>query len=720
MPNFVSPGVYVIEKDISEYTPALNSSIVGIVGFASKGPTNKATLITNQADLIRIFGEPSEAIYGQGLEAALEILETTNALYFIRAVSETASDTKDASAVIPFGACAAVAVSGPSTSGTGFGIDRALYLKIQVYDNAGVAQYPSPKQFSIPAGTTSLTSSQSQALRKVIGGQLDTDVVGVFDNNETTTGLGLSGHIVSKFAGSGSYMTVSAYSDSTFTTGLAVLQPVVAVSAVGGTYEAYNVSAVADTSTLTVYGATFNSTGTSSLTYLIESLYAGAGYNAGTTDSGDTSGNSITIRGIGGGNFFVDINDKGSVIENFKAALFSSGAFVEDVINTGETETTSDYIKGNLYKGEADIATVTKLNNFASQVSSLFATGDLFGTQGGGVAGTRATWARYVKPIAGTYNLTGGTNGIPTAEADKATALIGNAATEPKTGIYALDDDTLNVGIALVPGVYNQNVQNALITLAETTQNFLALVAPPYGIGTVQDAIDWTNGKSSSTAGARSSAINSSYAAVYFPHIKVFSTFDGMDRWYDPTIFAARQMAYTDSVSEPWFAPAGYVRGRLTKPTDVEVRLSQGDRDVMYSGGNVVNPIVNFPQQGITIFGQRTTQRASTALDRINIRRLMIYIRKIILASTRTLVFEPNDEFTWARVENLLNPFLDDIRARRGITEFKVICDSTTNTPVRIDRNEMWCRVLIKPTKTAEIIVFELNLTNQSADLGTI
>jgi phage tail sheath protein FI len=314
-------------------------------------------------------------------------------------------------------------------------------------------------------------------------------------------------------------------------------------------------------------------------------------------------------------------------------------------------------------------------------------------------------------------DLAGGTNGD---DSDQTTALIGDATEDPKTGMQALDDPLLNIGIALVPGVYTQAVQNALITLAETTQNFLALVAPPLAVGTVQNAIDWSNGKSSSTAGSRNSAINSSYAAIYWPHVKIFSTFDGKDRFLDPTIFAARQMAYTDAVADSWFAPAGFRRGRLTKPSETEVKLNQGDRDSLYSGGNVINPIVNFPQQGITIFGQRTTQRNPTALDRINVRRLMIYIRKIILLSTQRFVFEPNDEFTWAEIEGVLNPFLDDIRRRRGITEFRVVCDETVNTPIRVDRNELWTKVLVKPTKTAEILIFEINLTNQSAQLGNL
>jgi phage tail sheath protein FI len=298
------------------------------------------------------------------------------------------------------------------------------------------------------------------------------------------------------------------------------------------------------------------------------------------------------------------------------------------------------------------------------------------------------------------------------------TAVIGTTRSDGgKTGIQALDDDVLNISVAIAPGVGvgdSDAIQNALITLAEKTQAFLACVSPPLlSSPSVQKVIDWSNGFSI----FRTAALNSSYAAVYWPWLKVFSTYDGVDKWMAPEIFAARQIVYTDAVADPWFAPAGYVRGRLTKPLDTEVTLNQGDRDALYSPGNIINPVTKFPAQGIVIFGQRTAQREPTALDRINIRRMMIVIRKTILAATRRLVFEPNDPITWARVEGILNPLFDDIRQRRGITEFKVICDSTTNTPLRVDRNEMWTKVLIKPTKTAEVVVFELNLMSQSASL---
>lgn len=738
MANFVSPGVYTIEKDISDYAPSINTSIVGVVGFASKGPTNKATLITSQNRLLDMFGQPSEGILGQGLEGSLEILEQTNSLYFVRAAT---SDAADASATMSIGACPSLLVSGAANNAAinqGFGVGVPLTLRVQVYDNDGVAKYTdnssTGKDFVIPAGTA---ISQAAALRSVIGGGLDADKAGVYltgDAGAEAAGMALSGMIFGSFAGSGASMSVSACSGTTFSEALGT-SALAAVSAIDGATGSYGVPTTVNmASAVRVYGSTVSATGSNAATYEIESLYPGAGYNAGTRTDGNVSGNSITVNNLGSQNFILNVNQDGTAAENFKSSFVGSGAFIEDVINTGETNAKSATIKGNLMKGGSD-ATAAKLTDFAGLLGTLMGTTnfavttqDLVPADGTSTGtGTPVTTSvddatngpRFLKLIpAAATSLAGGVNGDDSDTA--ATALIGSAAEDPKTGMQSLDDPTINIGIALVPAIQTESVQNALITLAESTQNFLALVSPPYAVGTVQNAIDWSNGQSSTTANSRTSAINSSYAAIYWPWVKVFSVFDGIDRWLDPAIFGARQMAFTDAVADSWFAPAGYRRGRLTKPTDVEVKLNQGDRDSMYSGGNVVNPVVSFPQQGITIFGQRTTQRSPSALDRINVRRLMIYIRKVILAATQRFVFEPNDQFTWSQIEGVLNPFLDDIQRRRGITEFRVVCDETVNTPLRVDRNELWTKVLVKPTKTAEILIFEINLTNQSAQLGSL
>jgi phage tail sheath protein FI len=749
MATYVSPGVYTIEKDISEYTPSINTSVVGIVGFAPKGPTNKATLITSQNQLLRTFGEPSEALTGQALEGALEVLETTNQLYFIRAADSTTA--ADASATMSMGVAPALLVSGALTSAdmalNGWGVKRstttgssqfggAITLRIQSYDNDGTAQFTdnnsAGRDFSVPEGTSE--TSQAAALKQIIGGDLDSDKVGVVVGpGSLIEGINLSGAIVGSFAGSGASLGVSACSGTSFSEAAGV-SALVALSASHNATANYG-AMPNFASAVRVYGASYMATGADSVAYEVESLHPGAGYNAGTRSDGTTSGNSVTVSQFGGQNMSVVINQDGTAQETFKTSLVGSGAFIEDVINTGATNLTSDIIKGNIIVDDQPTTAVAGTTWFSNMATIAGTTGLKMQTQtlvpgestrtGTGTPTESALdtitnggiWNKLIQATA--TSLAGGNNGVGTGDAP-ANALIGNAAVEPKTGMQVLDDPVLNVGFALVPGVQTESVQNALITLASTSQNFMALVSPPYGIGTVSDAIAWTNGQSTSTAGSRSSAINNSYAAVHWPWVKVFSTFDGKDRWYDPSIFAARQFAYTDAVADSWFAPAGFQRGKLSKPTEVEVKLNQGDRDSLYSGGNCINPIVNFPQQGITIFGQRTSQREATALDRINVRRLMIYIRKVIVNSCQRFVFEPNDTFTWSQVEGLVNPFLDDIRRRRGITEFRVVCDETTNTPVRIDRGEMWTKVIVKPTKTAEILIFEINLTNQSADLGTL
>ena len=737
MPSYVSPGVYVIEKDLSQYAASINSSVVGLVGFASKGPVNKATLITSPASLVSIFGKPDESIQGQGLEGAVEILETTNSMYYVRAT--TTSLDESASACVGVGACPAIAVSGANSifgeaNSAGFGFSGAsIYFKLNGYDNAGAKLFTSDQKYAI---TSSITDGMSQttrdaegslvAFKQVFGGELDGGKIGAYFRADATN----SPFLVAPYAGSGASLSVTSYSDADYLVGVSALRPVSGMDGAAASPNSPWASAV------TCYGTAFDNAGATtgnSVGYLVESLYPGAGYNLGTRVDGTTSGNSVEISQYGSQNWLTTINDDGVSEESFKMSFVNSGNYVTDQLNMTDlgANNKSTVVVGNFVSGTAsNVITGGKLDKFADQLVSVGFTSTK-GTWGGAVLGgvsgagdadatisaattTTAGLSRFNKLIQGTTGLAAGENGISTDAAVNAAALIGDSTNDPKTGMQALDDDVLNISLACVPGVTTESVQNALITLAEKTQNFLAVVSAPYGLTSTQQAINWSNGQSA----YRSAAINNSYACTYWPWVKIFSQFSKKDLWYDPAIFALRQMTYTDGVADPWFAPAGYVRGRLTKPTDLEVKLTQGDRDTMYSGGNAINPIQNWPQQGIMIWGQRTLKRTPSALDRINVRRLMIYLRKLILASTREFVFEPNDPFTWERIVAVLVPALADIQNRRGITEFKVVCDATTNTPLRIDRNELWTQIFIKPTKTAEMLVFEINLTSQGATLA--
>jgi phage tail sheath protein FI len=677
-----SPAVVFLEKDNSAYPPNIDSSIVGIVGYATRGPEDVATLITSQENLIRVFGKPLETLPGQGLEGALEILETTNQVRFVRAAP---SDATQASASMRFGVCPAVQFA-PS----GFGVTTPLYLKVTAKDADGVVVLEN-KKFTIPSGTLVSIGQASAIAAKVGDGSVATDHVFVsFDENTKTTG-----YLATTYAGIYSELWVTAYSNDALTTPMAsALAP---LSLSSGNALGYYVSSIM-LSGLDISSASFS--------YNIKSLYKGTGYNL-TTDSntGETLGVSVESDNGGGTKTFINVNNDGVVAETYRVSLQNDPTFVETVININSDNAVSDYIQAELAYAGVALGTVSKLASPHTKVTQLqpveMSAGVTVTLANGNF--TASATPRFVKFVDTTLNLSGGTNGTDTTYS----ALIGNAA--EKTGIYALDDDLLNISMGIVPGIYDQDVQNNLITLAETSQNFLAAISPPEAVGGVEDAIDWMNGKGD----GRTAAINSSWVAVFWPWVQVFDVFSAKDMWYDPAIFAIRQMAFTDNVAETWFAPAGFRRGRLTKPTAVEYPLNQGDRDALYVSN--LNPIVNFVPEGITIFGQKTAQRAATALDRINVRRLMIFLRKVLLQTGRQDLFEPNDAFTWEIIKDKAEAVLTDIQSRRGITDFRVICDETVNTPVRVDRNELWCKILLKPTKTAEWIIFEVNLTSQSA-----
>ena len=681
IPN--SPAVVFLEKDNSAYPPNVDSSIVGIVGFASRGPTNEPTLITSQENLLRVFGRPSENIRGQGLEGSLEILEATNQIQYVRAIP---SDATYASATLQFGACPAVQFSTSS-----FGIDRNLYLKVTVKDSDGVTVLQD-KQFSITSGELASIGQASAITKKIGDGSVrDDDVFVVFDSTTTSTG-----YLVAPYAGRYSQLQVTAYSNSTLTTPVSGLKPVDLDDGVDGATFASSVS---------IRGL---SIATSSISYRVKALYPGDGYNIGyDATTGRTLGLNIEVSPAGGERSTITINSEGVADENFDVSLLDDTTFIETVINTSIDNATSELIQGELYGySNTSLSQMTKLNSFLGKPADLDLSFDLGVTvidYNGSEIENKSP--RFIKLIDASYDMSGGSNGTESSN----TPIVGTAAA--KTGIHALDDDLLGISIAAVPGINDDEVQNELITLAESTQNFLAVVSPPFGTSynSVEEVTDWMNGK----ATGRTAAINSSWAAVYWPWVQVFDTFAAKDRWYDPVIYAIRQMVVTDAVAETWFAPAGFRRGRLTKPTAVEVTLNQGDRDSLYNSN--VNPIVNFSPEGITIFGQKTAQRLSTALDRVNVRRLMIYLRKVLLQAGRANLFEPNDEFTWDAVTQDATTVLADIQSRRGITDFRVICDETVNTPLRVDRNELWCKILLKPTKTAEWIIFEVNLTNQSS-----
>jgi len=167
-------------------------------------------------------------------------------------------------------------------------------------------------------------------------------------------------------------------------------------------------------------------------------------------------------------------------------------------------------------------------------------------------------------------------------------------------------------------------------------------------------------------------------------------------------------IAYTDKVAHEWFAPAGLNRGGLTTVLQAETRLTHEERDALYE--DRVNPIASFPGQGVVVWGQKTLQARPSALDRVNVRRLLIKLKKFIASSSRYLVFEQNTSATRNRFLNIVNPFLESVQANSGLSAFKVVMDDSNNTPDVVDRNQLVGQIFIQPTRTAEFIVLDFSV----------
>ena len=210
------------------------------------------------------------------------------------------------------------------------------------------------------------------------------------------------------------------------------------------------------------------------------------------------------------------------------------------------------------------------------------------------------------------------------------------------------------------------------------------------------------------TATATAALLDTSYAAGWYPWVRVLNTNTNKFIWAPPSVVLPETFAYSDSVSAEWFAPAGLNRGGIAGAQGVKTRLNRTNRDELYE--NKVNPIAQFPGQGIVAFGQKTLQTRSSALDRINVRRLLIALKKYIASSSRYLLFEQNTEATRNRFLNLVNPYLASVQERQGLYAFRVVMDETNNTPDVIDRNQLVGQIYLQPTRTAEFIVLDFNI----------
>ena len=216
------------------------------------------------------------------------------------------------------------------------------------------------------------------------------------------------------------------------------------------------------------------------------------------------------------------------------------------------------------------------------------------------------------------------------------------------------------------------------------------------------------NGKKTETVAnvkANTEARNTSYAAAYYPWVQIQDTSLGTIRFVPPSVVIAGVYHFNDTIGQPWFAPAGLNRGGIDSAVQAYRKLSQTQRDELYDSN--VNPIATFPGQGVTVFGQKTMQKKASALDRVNVRRLLINLKKFVAQSSRNLVFEQNTTDLRNQFLNVVNPYLEQVQANSGLNAFRVVMDDTNNTPETIDRNQLIGQIFVQPARTAEFIVLD-------------
>lgn len=291
-------------------------------------------------------------------------------------------------------------------------------------------------------------------------------------------------------------------------------------------------------------------------------------------------------------------------------------------------------------------------------------------------------------------------------------------AMQASTAATELREETVAFRLIAAPGY--PELMDEMVTLnSDRNETAFVIVDAPFR-KTASDIIGWVQGTDAVENGEDGLVSKNTYAAAYYPSVLATDPVTGASVVAPASHSVLYTYAYNDNISFQWFAPAGLTRGQVQNASNVgyindegdfvPVSLTQGARDAMYE--NKINPIARFPAEGIIVFGQKTLAPGASALDRVNVARLTAYLRERFAVIGRPYLFEPNDKNTRTNAANTFAGFMSNIQLQRGVYDFAVVCDTTNNTPARIDANELWIDVAIEPTKAAEFIYIPIRLVN--------
>jgi phage tail sheath protein FI len=331
-----------------------------------------------------------------------------------------------------------------------------------------------------------------------------------------------------------------------------------------------------------------------------------------------------------------------------------------------------------------------------------------------GSAGTTPanTW---IYPLANTTNTAYATmNTTPTLTLVGGTTVLSTDAEKITAWNYFTNPDSVDISLAITGNCNIPIQQHVIDNVAGSRKDCIAFISPPSANVINQTGNEATNIQNWITALSRSS----SYVVADSGWKYMFDKYSNNYQWIPLNGDIAGLCVYTDAVRDPWYSPAGYNRGNLKNVVKLAWNPNKTQRDSLYSIG--VNPVGTFPGQGTVLFGDKTLQSKPSAFDRINVRRLFIVLEKSIAQAAKFSLFEFNDASTQNQFVNLITPFLADIKARRGIYDFRVVCDSTNNTPAVIDANQFVGDIYVKPSRSVNFIQLNFVAVRTGVDFTTI
>ena len=709
--TLISPGVLARENDQSFITAGPISVGAAIIGPTARGPVEKPTVVTSYSEFVNKFG----SIIESGSDTYTYFTSITAYNYFqnggrsllVARVVRNANNYTAATASIDTRSVTSGKRSTASIAISDIDSTSGAYTAYGVFSAAG--NNPSIKYIFV--ATSSVASPQTDNTAAKIfffasgstAAATATNLANKINNtstyhplsasaNSNTVGISSSIDLATTFNDSYILGSASAY----FTTPIGSYFPNISFG--GGVAPNYTQSFVLET---IAEGAMMNSYSTADFQGALPSGSANniryqitsVDINTGTFDmvirrGNDTSRNIDILQTFT--NLSLDPKSSNFISRQIGDSVENYNSATNQMVVTGNFPNTNPYVRVK----KVNTLTPDYLDNNGSPKSIY--TGSLPRLQAQGFGGASGdpfdsnltTAANFYENISATN-----TQGLYYPDYINMIALLSNK-----------DDYQFNM--LFTPGIYRQDYADLVSTIITNTQdrgdNIYVADLVPYG-------------SSVSSVTSEAASVNSSYTAAYWPWVQISDPSTGNLVWVPASTMIAGVYAYTDSVSEPWFAPAGINRG-LLGAVRAEQKLPQAYRDTLYNGK--VNPIATFPGQGVVVYGQKTLQTKASALDRVNVRRLLIALKSYITQVADTLVFEPNTATTRNNFLAQVNPYLESVQQRQGLYAYRVIMDDSNNTPDVIDQNKLVGQIYIQPTKTAEFIYLDFIITRTGVTFG--